>query len=137
MVPQSARATFFGRATTTKNSQDFKKVPLLDIPPSRNGKPVGANESFNYLPAGSLYNSAMLAEGELKPLPRRKTVGFRDISLHRKLSISEKCNCDESRNPENNTTVVMIDDVESRQSRVLFDKESESELQHSSVKDES
>jgi len=38
----------------------------------------------------------MLAEAEFDGLPRRKTVGFREESLHRKLTISEAGVCGES-----------------------------------------
>lgn len=77
----------------------------------------------------------MFGEGELEAIPRRKTVGFRELSNHKKLTISERGNCDESANPD--TTVVVIDDGESKQShsQIMLDKASDSEMHHSMVKD--
>ena len=105
IAAHSARAGL-GRSIT-KTSDELKKMTLLDPKPSRNGKHVGVNESFNRLQDnGPLYNSAMLGEGGLEALPRRKTVGFRDTSMHRKLTISEAGNCGD------NTTVVVVDDLD-------------------------
>ena len=90
------------------------------------------------MPVGSnaLYQSGLIMEGDLENIPRRKTVGFKgDMNLHRKLTISEKGNCDESANHE--TTVVMIDDVDTKHShsQVLFDQASDADLQQSLVKE--
>ena len=111
IAAHSARAGLAGHRSITKTSEDLKKI--LDPQPSRNGKAGNAaNESFNLRQdSGPLYNSAMLGEGGLEALPRRKTVGFRDDKAHRKLTISEAGDGGESRN-QDNTTVVVVDDID-------------------------
>lgn len=79
----------------------------------------------------------MLGEGGLEPLPRRKTVGFHDDKMHRKLTISEVGDGGESRH-QDNTTVIQVDDIDdSKQSQSIFDKASEFNLQTSIARDES
>ncbi len=70
---------------------------------------------------GSNLSSSIIVDGELHP--RRKTVGFRDDSLHRKLTIDEHKDMDESKPAESAIAneVIPVDDVDSKHSNPLFE----------------
>ncbi len=115
----SARTAQLGRSIT-KTSDDFKKMPLLEIlPHARNGK---LESTLKHRRVGSNLSSSIIVDGELNQ--RRKTVGFREASFHRKLTITPKQDLDESKPAESaaeNNEMIAVDDVDSKHSNPLFD----------------
>ncbi len=117
----SARTAQLGRSIT-KTSDDFKKLPLLEIlPQARNGN---LESTLKHRRVGSNLSSSIIVDGDLNQ--RRKTVGFRETSLHRKLTITPKEeDLDESKPAESaiatNNEMIAVDDVDSKHSNPLFD----------------
>lgn len=73
----------------TKTTEDLQRLNLLDDHPMRNGRLEGEeNEGFTHKRKGSHYSSAILNHTELDGMHRRKTVGFRDNSQQKRLTIS-------------------------------------------------
>lgn len=124
VAPQSARtAACLGRSVT-RTSDEFRKMPLLDVLPqhTRNGKFKG-ELTMKHRRDGSHLSRSIIVDGEEQK--RRKTVGFREESLHRKLTIDQNCDLDESKPAASAGAEIAIDDVDSKHSHSLFEKASE------------